>query len=195
MLFHRASADEEEPVLICDTDTAINQRIAEHLREASDMLAQQGANPFRVSAYRKAADAVARLEERIDGLFEREGVKGLEALPNIGRGIASAIAELLRTGRWSQLERLRGSLDPVKLFQTVPSIGPALAERIYDELHIDTLEALETAAFDGRLEAVPGIGTAGRSRSVPPWRAYWAEYAACAAANLPMDLRSRSSWR
>jgi len=145
--------------LSSDTDTAINQRIAERLREASDMLGQQGANAFRVSAYRKAADTVAGLEERIDGLFEREGLEGLEALSNIGRGIASAIAELLRTGRWSQLERLRGTLDPVKLFQTVPGIGTGLSERIYDELHIDTLEALETAAFDGRLEAVPGIGT------------------------------------
>jgi hypothetical protein len=141
-----------------DTDTAINQRIAERLREASDMLGQQGANPFRVSAYRKAADTVAGLDERIDTIFEREGVESLEALPHIGRGIASAIAELLRTGRWSQLERLRGALDPVKLFQSVPGIGPGLAERIHDELHIDTLEALETAAFDGRLEAVPGIG-------------------------------------
>jgi DNA polymerase (family 10) len=145
--------------LSSDIDTAINQRIAERLREVSDMLGQQGANPFRVSAYRKAADTVAGLEEPIDGLFQRGGLDGLGALPNIGRGIASAIAELLRTGRWSQLERLRGSLDPVKLFQTVPGIGPGLAERIYDELHIDTLEALETAAFDGRLEAVPGIGT------------------------------------
>jgi hypothetical protein len=141
-----------------DTDTAINQRIAERLREASDMLGQQGANPFRVSAYRKAADSVAGLNERIDAIFKREGLEGLEALPHIGRGIASAIAELVRTGRWSQLERLRGALDPVKLFQSVPGIGPGLAERIHDELHIDTLEALETAAFDGRLEAVPGIG-------------------------------------
>jgi putative hydrolase len=139
-----------------DNDT--NQRIADRLREASDLLGQQGANPFRVSAYRKAADTVAGLGESIDDLFEREGPEGLEALANIGRGIASAIAELLRTGRWSQLEHLRGALDPVHRFQAVPGIGPALAERIHNELHIDTLEELEAAAFDGRLEAVPGIG-------------------------------------
>lgn len=138
-----------------------NQRIAERLREASDLLGQQGANPFRVSAYRKASDTVAGLDEGIDAIFEREGAEGLEALPNIGRGIASAVAELLRTGRWSQLEHLRGTLDPVRLFQVVPGIGPSLAEQIHNTLHIDTLEELEAAAFDGRLKKVPGIG-AGR---------------------------------
>jgi putative hydrolase len=155
----------EEPVVSTPPDSVTNQRIAERLREASDLLGQQGANPFRVSAYRKAADTVAGLSEGIDTLFSREGADGLEALPNIGRGIASAIAELLRTGRWSQLEHLRGSLDPVHLFQALPGIGPALAERIHSTLHIDTLEELESAAFDGRLQRVPGIG-AGRALAI-----------------------------
>jgi DNA uptake protein ComE-like DNA-binding protein len=53
------------------------------------------------------------------------------ALPGIGRGIAMAIMEMLSTGRWSQLERLRGSLQPEQLFQTLPGIGPELAARIH----------------------------------------------------------------
>jgi hypothetical protein len=80
------------------------------------------------------------------------------ALPAIGRGIALAIMEMLSSGRWSQLERLRGSLQPEQLFQTLPGIGPELAARIHGELHIDTLEALELAAHDGRLARVPGLG-------------------------------------
>ena len=86
------------------------------------------------------------------------GRPGLVALPRIGRGIAAAIVEMLRTGRWSQLDRLRGTLDPVRVFQTVSGIGPALAQRVHDTLGVDTLEALEIAAHDGRLDAVPGIG-------------------------------------
>ena len=53
---------------------------------------------------------------------------------------------------------MRGTLDPVQLFQTVPGIGPKMAEQIHETLHIDTLEALEAAAWDGQLEAVQGLG-------------------------------------
>ena len=86
------------------------------------------------------------------------GLPGLEALPNIGRGIAAALLEMVRTGRWTQLERLRGSADPVQLLTAVPGLGHRLAERIHDELQVDTLEGLELAAHDGRLESVPGVG-------------------------------------
>ena len=138
--------------------TPLNQQIAMKLVQTADLLEQQGANPFRVSAYRRASETVSRLEQDIGELTETEGNAGLIALPNIGKGIASAIQELVTTGRWAQLERLRGTLDPVHLFQTVPGIGPKMAEQIHEALHIDTLEALETAAYDGRLDAVRGVG-------------------------------------
>jgi hypothetical protein len=88
----------------------------------------------------------------------REGRDGLEALPGVGPSIAAAIEEMLHTGRWSQLFRLRGTLEPENLFRAVPGVGPVLARRIHDALQVDTLEALEIAAHDGRLAAVPGIG-------------------------------------
>jgi len=144
-----------------------NRQIAERLREAAELLRAQGANPFRVGAYRKAADTVAQLRKNAREIFDSEGVKGLDALPNIGAGIASAIAEMLITTRWGQLERLRGTTDPERLFRPVPGRGPELAKRIHDTLHIDTLEGLETAANDGRLESVPGVG----ARRAAAWRA------------------------
>ena len=136
----------------------LNTQIAMKLQEMSDLLEQQGANPFRIRAYRQAAMTLSELDRDVARLLEQAGNKGLEALPGIGRGIATAIAELVSTGRWGQLERLRGSLDPVHLFQTVPGIGPELAAKIHDELHIDTLEGLENAAYDGSLEQLKGIG-------------------------------------
>jgi len=138
--------------------TPLNQQIAMKLAQAADLLEQQGANPFRVSAYRRASETVSRLEQDIGELTETGGSAALIALPNIGKGIASAIQELVTTGKWAQLERLRGTLDPVHLFQTVPGIGPKMAEQIHEALHIDTLEALETAAWDGHLETVRGVG-------------------------------------
>jgi DNA polymerase (family X) len=135
-----------------------NQRIAERLREAAALLEAQGASPFRSGAYRRAADVVAAARRPLREIFDAHGRAGLQALPGIGAGISSAIAEMLITGAWSQLERLRGGSEPEKLLRTVPGIGPELARGIHDELHIDTLYALEIAAHDGRLEALGGVG-------------------------------------
>lgn len=141
-----------------DGNDSVNSRCADRLREAADLLEGQGANPFRVSAYRKAAATVLDLPEDLGLIIRRDGLPGLEALPSIGRGIAAALLEMTRTGRWTQLERLRGSADPVQLLTTVPGLGHRLAERIHEELHVDTLEGLELVAHDGRLESVPGVG-------------------------------------
>lgn len=135
-----------------------NADIGMKLREMADLLDAQGADRYRAAAYRRAAVTIETLDESVSDIASREGLPGLDALPAIGRGIAAAISEMVSTGRWSALDRLTGSLEPIQIFQTIPGIGPELAERIHDALHIDTLEALELAAHDGRLEAVPGIG-------------------------------------
>ena len=141
-----------------DVARSFNAQCADRLREAADLLEAQRANPFRVAAYRKAAATVLDLPEDVAAIAARDGLPGLEALPSIGRGIAAALLEMTRTGRWIQLERLRGNADPVQLLTAVPGLGHRLAERIHEELHVDTLEALELAAHDGRLESVPGVG-------------------------------------
>ncbi len=141
-----------------DASLAENQDVAQRLREVAELLQAQGANPFRVGAYRKAAGEIEGLDRGLRTIFDAEGAAGLEALPHIGRGIASAIAEMLVTGGWMQLERLRGSAEPHKLFTTIPGVGPELAQNIHDALGIDTLEALEIACHDGRLAGVPGVG-------------------------------------
>jgi hypothetical protein len=101
---------------------------------------------------------VARLGRDLGDLYESEGFDGLLALPHVGQGIAGAIREMLVTGGWGQLERLRGTVDAVRLFQRIPGIGPQLARRIHDTLDVESLEALEWAAHTGRLGTVPGIG-------------------------------------
>lgn len=135
-----------------------NAMVADMLREVASLLAAQNANPFRISAYRKAADTIAALPRSVRELFEREGRAGLDALPSVGPGIAGAIAEILLSGRWSQLDRLRGDANVSQVFQTVPGIGDELAQRIQEQIGVDSLESLEAAAHDGRLEHVRGIG-------------------------------------
>ncbi|MDH3666124.1 MAG: helix-hairpin-helix domain-containing protein [Paracoccaceae bacterium] len=133
-------------------------QIADRLAEAAELLATQGANRFRVRAYRMGAETVRRLDEDPAAILAREGLKGLIDLRNIGPSLARAIDEMVETGRWMQLERLRGGTEPEDLFRALPGVGPETARALHDHLHVDTLEALEIAAHDGRLEAVPGIG-------------------------------------
>jgi ribosomal protein S13 len=135
-----------------------NEAIADKLREMADLLEIQHEDGFRVAAYRRAARTVEALDEPVSAIAGATGLKGLTELAGIGRGIAAAIVEMLDTGRWSQLDRLKGVIAPEELFQSIPGVGPLLAKRIHDVLHADTLEQIEQAAHDGRLAEVPGIG-------------------------------------
>lgn len=137
---------------------ALNRVVAERLREAAALLDEQAASPFRVRAYRRAADTVAELRRNVGEIVEGDGRAGLDALPGIGAGIAAAIDEMVRTGRWALLERLRGTTEPEALLRTVPGIGSVLSRRLHDVLHVDSLASLEVAAHDGRLAALPGVG-------------------------------------
>lgn len=135
-----------------------NVYISEKLDEVASLLTEQDASPFRVRAYQEAAAYIRTLDFPLRGLHLDQGTTGLEALPTIGASIASAIDEILRSGRLQMIDRLRGAIDPEKLFQTVPMIGPKLAKAIHEDLGLETLEALEIAAHDGRLAGVKGIG-------------------------------------
>lgn len=135
-----------------------NLHIASMLREVAELLQAQGADPFRVGAYRRGAETLEGLSRSVAEILRRRGPEALTELSHIGSGLAGAIREILQRGRWGLLERLRGEVEPEELFQTVPGIGPELARRLHEELHVDTLEALEVAAHDGRLERIPGIG-------------------------------------
>ena len=136
----------------------INSFVATRLDEVARLLEEQGANVFRVRAYRRAAALLRGLDRPIDEIVRTEGIEGLRKLPRVGPTLARFIHQLVVTGRLPMLERLRGESDPVALLRTVPGIGRVMAERLHDELGIETLEELEVAAYDGRLERVLGFG-------------------------------------
>ncbi len=144
---------------------ADNHELAELLRSIAGVLRDTGANRYRISAYDRAADAVDDAEESLAGVYESSGTDGLERVRGVGEGIASVLAEYLDSGRSRLLDDLRAKVDPVELFTDVPGIGSELARRIGDELGVRSLEELERAAHDGRLESVDGVG-ADRSRAV-----------------------------
>lgn len=135
-----------------------NLKVARRFDEVASLLEEQAANPFRVRAYRRAAETLRRLERPVDEIFGKEGLAGLEAIPGIGESLARAIRDIVKTGRLPMLARLRGASDPEELLRTVPGIGRATADRLHHELGIGTLEDLEQAAHDGRLALLAGFG-------------------------------------
>jgi predicted flap endonuclease-1-like 5' DNA nuclease len=137
---------------------AFNEAAAERLREAATLLSYQGDNPYRVAAYRRAGDAVAAQTADLRALLEAGGIEALEEIPGVGRRIAGGLAELARTGRWTYLERLRGSAEPHDVFCTIPGVGPILSKRLHETLHVETLEQLEAALHEKSANAVAGIG-------------------------------------
>jgi predicted flap endonuclease-1-like 5' DNA nuclease len=136
----------------------VNAEIAARLEEVARILNEQGANPFRVDAYLRAATTIRRLKRPVTELVRAEGIEGLKKLPGIGETLARTIHQTAVSGRMPMLDRLRGEADVVLLLASVPGIGRVLAERLHDELGIDTLEELEAAAHDGRLADVAGLG-------------------------------------
>lgn len=136
----------------------MNASVAARLDEVAQILEEQGANVFRVGAYRRAAAMLRSLKRPIDEIVRREGLESLQQLPGIGETLARFIHQLVMTGRLPMLDRLRGESDPVALLRTVPGIGRKTAERLHDDLGIDSLEELEMAAHDGRLASVGRIG-------------------------------------
>jgi putative hydrolase len=147
---------------------AFNHEVATKLREIAQLLRVQQANPFRINAYLHAADTLDNLGRNVAELMQAKGIKGLVALPGIGEGIAHSIYEYVATGRMSRLENLRGAADPVALFRSIPTVGRVLAERIHDQLHVDSLEALEIAVRDGQLHKVEGLGSR-RLEAIEAW--------------------------
>lgn len=136
----------------------LNSEVATRLEEVGRLLEEQGANQFRVRAYRTAARTLRNLPRSVADVVRDEGMEGLRRLPGIGVSLGRAIHQIVTTGAWGMLSRLRGESDPVSLLATVPGIGKELAGRIHDDLGIDSLEELEAAANDGRLSDVEAIG-------------------------------------
>jgi DNA polymerase (family 10) len=135
-----------------------NEEIADLLERIAALLEAQGANAYRVRAYRGAARTARGCSEPLWSIDEAGGPGALDELPGIGRSIAAVVHEYLHSGRAGLLDRLEGQVSPEDLLTTVPGIGEELAARIHRDLGIETLEELELAAHDGRLERVRGLG-------------------------------------
>jgi DNA polymerase (family X) len=133
-----------------------NETIAELLSQFADLLDIKGENGFRVSAYRRGADTIRRLDEPIETL-SAEG--RLTDVKGIGKGLAGNISDILEDGRFAELEQLQDEVPATLLtILAIPGVGPKTVGRFYRELGITNLEELEATAEEDRLTSLKGIG-------------------------------------
>jgi DNA polymerase (family 10) len=134
-----------------------NRRIAATFETMADLLEFQGANPFRVRAYRNGARRIGDFQESLSAWVERGD--DLTTIDGIGKDLAEKIKELVDKGRSPQLDELQSQVPAsvLKLLR-VPGLGPKKAAVLYNELGIDSLEKLREACEKQQLRQLKGFG-------------------------------------
>ena len=134
-----------------------NAEVATAFEEMADLLEIEGANPFRVRAYRFAARTLRDLPAEVGEMVAKG--EDLTSLPGIGDDLAGKIKEILATGTAAALEAQRKRV-PATLtgLLRIPGRGPKRAERLAHELKIRSLSELQTAAQAGRVRTLAGFG-------------------------------------
>lgn len=135
----------------------LNSEVADIFRKVADLLDIEGANPFRVRAYRNAARTVEDLPQSVSEMVEQD--RDLTALSGIGDDLADKIREIVRTGGLHQLQELEAR-TPAELTQMleVSGLGPKRVQQLHEELEVDTLDQLAERAEQEEVEELHGFG-------------------------------------
>ena len=132
-----------------------NLAIARVLGEIGDLLEIKNENPFKVRAYRNAADTITHLGDPVGSLPAAERLR----LPAVGKDLAAKIAELIDTGVCQYHQELLQEFPPTVLdLLRLQGVGPKTVALLYYTLGIKSLDDLESAARDGRIRELKGMG-------------------------------------
>ncbi len=169
---------------------ASNAEVAALLSEMALLLELEGANPFRIRSYYRAAQSVATLPQSVCALSPKE----LLEIPGVGKSIAAHLREIARCGSFAELRRSRKRFPAgLQEMTRLPGLGPKRARFLFEEAGIEGTQALREAIESGRLEGLRGFGPkmlenilkglefAKKSRRVLHWEARQAAEPICAA--------------
>jgi DNA polymerase (family 10) len=135
-----------------------NVEIAAVFEHIADLLEFQGANPFRVRAYRNAARTIHDLTESAEEIVADPN-RSLTDIEGIGKDLAEKIATLVRTGSLPMLEELLAEIpESVLAVLRVPGLGPKRAAMLFHELKVANVEQLREACQQHRVRELKGFG-------------------------------------
>ncbi|MFY7953552.1 MAG: helix-hairpin-helix domain-containing protein, partial [Armatimonadaceae bacterium] len=148
-----------------------NATVARRFRQIADILEIQGENPFKVRAYRSAADTIDGLDDSLADLALRNA---LSDLPGFGPAIESKTRDFLATGTAALWDRVRDAVPMgVVALAGVPGIGPKTARTLHEQLGVDSVDAAENAALAGKIRLLDGFGAAKEeaiANKIAAWR-------------------------
>jgi len=136
----------------------MNKDIADLFYEIADLLELQGVE-WKPNAYRNAARSIESLNESVEVIYKNSGIKGLFAIPGIGRGLADKLIEYIKTGKIKEFDNLIKKFPKgIETILDVPGLGPKKVIRLIKELKIKNLKDLEHAAKSGQIGKLSGFG-------------------------------------
>lgn len=135
-----------------------NQELANILFEMAMLYEMKGVE-FKPRAYERAAHGVESYGENIHDLFIEHGVKAIDAIPGVGRGIAEHFVELFTTGHFKEYERFKKQV-PVDIIglTAIQGVGPQTVKTLWKTLHIKNVADLEKAAHAGKIGTIAHFG-------------------------------------
>ncbi len=132
-----------------------NFEVARQFELMADILELKGENPFRIRAYRRAAQNIESLSEEIEAVARE---KRLEDIPGVGADLAGKIQEYLSTGKIKEIAAAsKGIPRGVVELMNIPGVGPRTARLLHEREHITGIGQLEKLASKGGLRGLPGI--------------------------------------
>jgi DNA polymerase (family 10) len=147
-----------------------NSKVAVIFHEMADMLDILGENPFRIRAFRRAAQAIENLPESVGAMAEKGT---LTKVPGIGSGIAGRIDQILESGDCEDHATLRKEIgDGLLEMMRIEGVGPKTVKLVYNELNLQTVDQLEGAARDGHLARLPRMGEKSQAKILDAIAAY-----------------------
>jgi DNA polymerase (family 10) len=135
----------------------VNRRVAEVFDQIAELLALEGANPFRVRAYRNAARVLRGLSRDVAAILAEGG--DLTELPGIGDDLACKIREIVATQESRMLAELHTHWPPtLHALMRLPGLGPKRVRALHESLGVCTLADLAAAVRAGKIHRLPGFG-------------------------------------
>ena len=142
-----------------------NEAIAERFKRLANLMEIRGDDPFRIRSYRNGAEVIETWPTPLAKIADEAGVKGLQALPGIGKAIAGKTVELLEKGTFDAWEKLTAQTPATLLdLLRVDGIGIKTAAILHQQFKISSLVEFKEFVASGGLELVDGIGAKSAER-------------------------------